>query len=98
MQGSGHIDSDPGCCWLCARPLGLKREWHHPLPRSRGGRDVVAVHPICHRTIHANFTNAQLQKLGPDRAELLGHPAIARFVDWVSDKPPDFHARTAPRR
>jgi hypothetical protein len=51
-------------CWLCGRPLGRKREWHHPVPKSRGGRDVVPLHPICHRTIHACFDNARLARIG----------------------------------
>ena len=49
-------------CWLCGRPLGARIEWHHPVPKSRGGRETVAVHPLCHRTIHATFTNAQLAR------------------------------------
>jgi len=91
--------SEPqSACWLCARPLGHRREWHHPVPKSRGGRTRVAVHPICHRTIHATFSNVQLGCMSPDAAPLLADPAIRRFVDWVADKPPDFHARTARRR
>ncbi len=52
------------------------------------------MHPICHRTIHANFTNAELARIGDDRAAILAHPAIAKFVHWVADKPADFHAPT----
>ena len=54
----------------------------------------MPVHPICHRAIHANFANAELARIGEDRETLLAHPAIAKFVAWVSDKPPDFHAPT----
>ncbi|MDV3256396.1 MAG: HNH endonuclease [Sphingomonas sp.] len=81
-------------CWLCARPLGRRMEWHHPTPRSRGGRDRVAVHPICHRTIHARFTNAQLERDGTSPETLRADPAIARFLSWIASKPPDFHAPT----
>jgi len=85
-------------CWLCGRPLGLAVEWHHPVPRSRGGRDRVAVHPICHRTIHAHFSNAELARVGGGAAELRAHPGIAKFLDWIAGKPPDFHARTFRRK
>lgn len=85
-------------CWLCVRPLGRRVEWHHPLPKSRGGRDTVPLHPICHRTIHATFTNAELARIGADRAALLETETIRRFVRWVSNKPADFHAPTARRR
>lgn len=54
----------------------------------------MPVHPICHRAIHANFTNAELARVGDDREALLAREALARFVAWVSDKPPDFHAPT----
>ena len=55
-------------CWLCGRPLGRRVEWHHPTPKSRGGRVVAPVHPICHRAIHASFTNAELARLPPEPA------------------------------
>jgi hypothetical protein len=85
-------------CWLCARALGRKVEWHHPVPKSRGGRETVPLHPICHRAIHAALSNAQLAKLGPDVTALLAVEEIARFVRWVSGKPPDFHAPTRTKR
>jgi hypothetical protein len=81
-------------CWLCSRPLGRRIEWHHPVPKSRGGREKVGIHPICHRTLHARFTNAELERAGGDLAALRGDPAIARFLAWVEKKDPDFHAPT----
>lgn len=77
--------------------LGRRVEWHHPLPKSRGGRDIVPLHPICHRTIHATFTNAELARAGEADA-LRADPAVAKFLEWIADKRPDFHARTAGRR
>jgi hypothetical protein len=85
-------------CWLCMRPLGQRVEWHHPVPKSRGGRARVPLHPICHRAIHANFTNAELERAGESVVELRENPEIARFLRWIAPKPPDFHARTAGRR
>ena len=90
-------ESPAEACWLCARPLGRRVEWHHPLPKSRGGRDVVPLHPICHRTIHATFSNAELQR-GGQLTRLREHPAVAAFLRWIAGKPPDFHARTVGRR
>ncbi len=85
-------------CWLCARPLGRRVEWHHPVPKSRGGREVVPLHPICHRAIHASFSNAELERGLGSAAALRDHPALASFLRWIAGKPPDFHARTAGRR
>jgi hypothetical protein len=84
----------PPVCALCARPLGAKVEWHHPVPKAEGGTATVPVHPICHRAIHAALTNAQLAKEGGNMVALAAHPALAAFLRWVADKPPDFHAPT----
>lgn len=85
-------------CWLCERPLGRNVQQHHPVPKAKKGRETVSVHPICHRAIHANFTNAQLMRMGDDREALLENETLGRFVEWIKDKPPDFHAPTRTRR
>ena len=85
-------------CFLCGRPIGARVQWHHAVPKSRGGRDTVPVHPICHRTIHATLSNKDLER-GYHTAEALrAHPEIAKFVDWVRGKPPDFQAPTRRRK
>lgn len=84
--------SDAGC-WLCARPLGRRVEKHHPVPRQKGGRETVPVHPICHRAIHAAFSNAQLAREG-SAGSLRANPEIAKFLQWIAGKPADFHAPT----
>ncbi|SKA07070.1 HNH endonuclease [Consotaella salsifontis] len=81
-------------CWLCARPLGRRVEWHHPRPKSRGGRETVPIHPICHRTLHATFTNVELARMEEEGKDLTRHPRLARFLAWIARKPPDFHAPT----
>lgn len=85
---------EPEICWLCERPLGQRVQWHHSVPRAKKGRDRVPVHPICHRAIHAHFTNAELARLDGARAPVAGHPQVAKFLRWIADKPPDFHAPT----
>ena len=64
------------------------------MPKSRGGREKIALHPICHRTLHARFSNAELQRIGDDLGSLRADPEIAKFLAWVEGKPPDFHAPT----
>ena len=85
-------------CWLCERPFATRIQWHHAVPKSKKGRQTVPVHPICHKAIHANFTNAQLARMGEDLAAIRAHPEIAKFIAWVSTKPPDFHAPTRKQR
>jgi len=85
-------------CWLCGRPLGETVEWHHPVPKAKGGRDKQKVHPICHEAIHAHFTNSQLGRMGADKTAVLAEPGLAAFVAWVAGKPPDFNAPTKGKR
>ena len=85
-------------CWLCGRPTGKTVVWHHPVPKSRGGRDVVPMHPICQQTLIANFTNSELQRHGMEAAGLLDNPNVRKFVDWVANKDPDFTATIAKKQ
>jgi 5-methylcytosine-specific restriction endonuclease McrA len=84
--------AEPPACALCDRPIGTQVEWHHRVPKSEGGRETVPVHPICHRTIHASVTNAELAGPLADLDALRALPAVAKFVAWVADKPADFRA------
>jgi hypothetical protein len=93
-----EVDQPAVSCWLCSRPMGEVTEWHHPVPKSRGGRERQPVHPICHRTIHANFSNSDLEKRYATQEALLEHEVIGRFVAWIANKPPDFNAPTKDRR
>ena len=85
----------PVACWLCGRPTGKTIVWHHPVPKSRGGRDVVPMHGICQNMIITSFTNSELQRFGMDAEGLLADPAVRKFVDWVANKEPDFNAAIA---
>ncbi len=84
----------PDRCWLCERPLARRVQWHHTVPKAKKGRETVPVHPICHRTIHLHFTNAELARMDGEKAPLVAHPEVAKFLGWIADKPPDFHAPT----
>ena len=92
------MTGDAPACFLCGRPLGQKVEWHHIVPKSRGGRDTAPVHPICHRTIRRHLTNQQIERGYSSADALRAHPEIARFVAWVAHKDPDFHAPTRGKR
>jgi hypothetical protein len=85
-------------CWLCGRSTGKTIIWHHPVPKSRGGTDVVPMHSICQQTLIANFSNSELQRHGMDVNALLANPNVRKFVDWVAKKDPDFTATTAKKQ
>ena len=83
-------------CPLCLRPIppDVPQSRHHLIPKLKGGRggETVLLHHICHKTIHKVFTNAELARFGDDRARLLENEELAKFLRWIGDKPPDFHA------
>ncbi len=82
----------PSPCPLCGRPLpgGPTVDLHHPTPRSLGGTVTVAMHRICHRKLHASFTERELAGYGEDWDRLRAHPEIEPFVRWVARRPPEF--------
>ena len=98
LHGEDDVPAAVMACWLCGRPNGKTIVWHHPVPKSRGGRDVVPMHPICQQTLMANFTNSELQRHGLDVEALLANPNVRKFVDWVAKKDPDFTATTAKKQ
>lgn len=91
-------DGPAPTCWLCERVLGDNVVGHHAVPKSRGGRDTVPLHQICHQTLHARFTNSELARIGLDVEVLRRDEEIARFLKWVAGKPADFHAPTRKSR
>ena len=82
----------PPDCWLCERPCGETVVWHHPVPKSRGGRDTVPMHPICQNMLITTFSNSELQRYGLDAGLLRIDPRVEKFVSWVANKEPDFNA------
>ncbi len=91
--------SDDPICPLCDRPIpaGARQSLHHLTPKLKGGQGgpVARLHQICHNEIHAALTEAEIARDYATIAALRTHPRIARFIAWVRDRPPQFHARTA---
>lgn len=82
-------------CALCDRPVPpALRDAHHLVPKSRGGVLTVWMHRVCHKQIHALFTETELARHYPSAEALRAHPEIAKFIAWVSDKPCDFNPPT----
>lgn len=78
-------------CPICGRDIPEdQRDEHHLVPKSRGGRVTQTLHRICHRQIHALFSEAELETTYASAEALLSHPEMAKFAAWVSKKPPGF--------
>ncbi|WP_210008483.1 HNH endonuclease [Neorhizobium galegae] len=92
---SWYQQPEPEICPLCGRLIPEdQRDEHHLVPKSRGGRETQFLHRICHRQIHALFSEAELEKSYSTIASLLDHPEIGKFVSWVAKKPPGFYDGT----
>jgi len=78
-------------CPLCERPIPKsQRDSHHLVPRVKGGRDTEYLHRICHRQIHALFSESELAKKYNTVDSLLENDEVKKFVRWVRGRPTDF--------
>lgn len=83
----------PETCPICTRELGkINVDKHHLIPKTHGGKEKFLIHKICHRKIHATFTEKELEKKYFTWEELLTHDEIKKFVEWVAKKPIDYYA------
>jgi 5-methylcytosine-specific restriction endonuclease McrA len=88
---SSHKAPEAAVCALCGRViLAGEEDAHHLVPKSKGGRQTVLLHRVCHDQIHAIFTNSQLAKTFSTIEAILENPDIQKFVAWIKSKPPGF--------
>ena len=86
-------------CPLCDRAIPkLQRDEHHLIPKSHGGRITAVLHRICHRQIHAVFTETELARQYHSIELLKQQEEMAGFIAWVQLKPDDFYERTRKSR
>lgn len=86
-------------CPLCDRVIPKsQRDEHHLIPKSHGGRQTAALHRICHRQIHAVFTEAELARKYSTVEQLKLQADLASFIEWVRQKPDEFFERTRKSR
>ena len=101
LQSSARAQSQPfkvverAVCALCDRPIPpTLRDAHHLIPKSRGGVITVFMHRACHKQVHALFTETELERHFYSQQALRAHPEMARFIQWVQNKPSDFNPPT----
>ena len=59
---------------------------HHLVPKTFGGKETFTLHRICHRKIHATFTERELLNYYNTFERLRDHTEIQKFVAWVKKK------------
>jgi hypothetical protein len=80
-------------CEICGRDLGTKSvDEHHLVPKTFKGKETVKLHKICHRKIHATFTEREMEKYYHTTERLREHEEIQKFTKWVSKKPPEYYS------
>lgn len=78
-------------CPLCDRAVPKsQRDEHHLIPKSHGGRQTAVLHRICHRQIHAVFTETELARQYNTIEQLKIQADLVDFIEWVRLKPDDF--------
>ena len=83
-------------CPICEREIPpAQMDAHHLIPRSKGGRETQYLHRICHRQIHALFTETELARRLNSADAIREHPQMQRFIEWVKNKPDGFYERVA---
>jgi HNH endonuclease len=82
-------------CPICDRTIpDSQKDAHHLIPKSKGGKTTEYLHRICHKQIHALFTETELAQRYHHAQILREHPEMKKFIQWVSGKPNSFYERT----
>ena len=83
-------------CPICDRLIpDSQKDAHHLVPKSKGGKTTQYLHRICHRQIHALFSETRLAKELNTADAIKKQPEMQKFIEWVKSKPDDFYERTS---
>lgn len=82
-------------CPICDREIpAAQRDAHHLIPRSQGGKTTEFLHRICHRQIHALFTETELARQLNTIEALKSQDELKPFIRWIKKKPNNFFEKT----
>jgi len=90
-----HQPATTVICPICDRPIpDSQKDAHHLIPKSKGGKSTEYLHRICHKQIHALFTETELAQQYHHVQILREHLEMKKFIRWVSSKPDAFYEKT----
>lgn len=96
LQAQAGGPALPLICPICEREIPEpEKDAHHLVPKSKGGSATEYLHRICHRQIHALFTETELARTLNTAEALRAQPQMQRFIAWVRTKPPGFYERVS---
>lgn len=82
-------------CPICDRSIpDSQKDAHHLVPKSKGGKATEYLHRICHKQIHALFTETELANRLNNATILREHPDMQKFIRWIRTKPNSFYEKT----
>lgn len=84
-----------GPCPICGRDMiaGASVNRHHFIPKSRGGKAQEEVHVVCHRQLHALWTEKELEQEFSDPEIIKADPRMIKFIAWIQKKPNEFNMK-----
>ena len=89
-------------CPICLRPIppDVPQSLHHLIPKLKGGKGgpTILIHHICHKEIHARFSEAELARQFNTPEAIRADPRMERYLAWIAKRPPGFLSRVPGRR
>ena len=84
-----HAQGEPTACALCRHQYD-RRELtrHHVVPKSRGGTDIELLCPLCHKQVHALFTERELEEHYGTLDKLESAEPLQPFLRFVRKRKP----------
>lgn len=78
--------------------LGGSVDKHHFVPKSRGGREQMLIHRVCHNKIHSLWSNKELEREFSDPDTIKNHPMMQDFLTFIRKKDPEFYCKSAKKK
>lgn len=62
------------------------------MPKTFKGKEKIPLHNICHRKIHATFTERELANYYHTVERIMENEDMQKFAEWVAKKDPAYYS------